>query len=66
MIGRCGNSGNSNAPHIHLHVQDARGFGAGTGQLMAFAHVDAQLSGSWFRGVTWPLTRGLSVRPREA
>jgi hypothetical protein len=27
MIGRVGNSGNSEAPHLHLHVQDASGSG---------------------------------------
>lgn len=66
LLGRCGNSGNSDAPHIHMHVQDDAAFGSGTGQLVEFADIDVQLSGRWFMGVTWPVTRGLFVRKHEA
>ena len=27
VVGRCGNSGNTSEPHLHLHVQDHPGFG---------------------------------------
>src|SRR3546814_15367827 len=30
-LGRCGNSGNTSEPHLHLHLQDAPVFGEGNG-----------------------------------
>lgn len=64
-LGRCGNSGHSTMPYVHLHVQDAAGFGDGTGQLAEFEGIDVDLSGRRFANVTWPLMRGLFVRPHE-
>lgn len=60
-IGRCGNSGNSDYPHIHLHVQDSAAPSAGTGQMPVFAPINVELSGKQFEGVSWPLIRGLFV-----
>jgi murein DD-endopeptidase MepM/ murein hydrolase activator NlpD len=28
VVGRCGNSGNTSEPHLHVHLQDQPGFGA--------------------------------------
>jgi murein DD-endopeptidase MepM/ murein hydrolase activator NlpD len=32
VIGLCGNSGNTSEPHLHFHIQDQPGFGAGAGK----------------------------------
>ncbi len=61
ILGKCGNSGNTTAPHIHLHVQDVETFGAGTGQNVEFSGIDVDMSGKEFRNVQWPLIRGLFV-----
>ena len=63
-IGRCGNSGNSDFPHIHLHIQDQPAFNSGQGQMSVFGNIDVELSGKSFQRVTWPLIRGLFVSPR--
>ncbi|MGA9451230.1 MAG: M23 family metallopeptidase [Verrucomicrobiia bacterium] len=60
-IGKCGNSGNSNAPHIHLHTQDTPAFNKGTGQNMVFGGINVELTGKIFENVDWPLIRGLFV-----
>ena len=60
-IGRCGNSGNSDFPHIHLHVQDR--LEGGIGQNPIFGPIDVELTGKVFSGVDWPLIRGLFVSP---
>jgi murein DD-endopeptidase MepM/ murein hydrolase activator NlpD len=60
-LGRCGNSGNSDHPHVHMHVQDQRMLGSGLGQMPVFANIKVELSGKAFERVTWPLTRGLFV-----
>ena len=60
-LGLCGNSGNSDFPHIHMHVQDAPALNTGRGQNPIFAHLDVDLSGKHFTDVTWPLIRGLFV-----
>jgi murein DD-endopeptidase MepM/ murein hydrolase activator NlpD len=60
-LGLCGNSGNSDFPHIHLHVQDTPDLNAGRGQNPIFAHIDVELTGKPFADVTWPLIRGLFV-----
>lgn len=65
-LGRCGNSGNSDAPHLHVHAQDTPVLGDGTGQPMTFAGLDLQLSGKAFANVTWPLIAGLFVSPHAA
>jgi hypothetical protein len=60
-IGSCGNSGNSDFPHIHMHVQDTATFNSGTGQNVEFANISVELSGKQFHNVTWPLIRGMFV-----
>ncbi|HUB86854.1 MAG TPA: M23 family metallopeptidase [Verrucomicrobiae bacterium] len=60
-IGRCGNSGNTTAPHIHLHTQDVLALNHGHGQNMVFHNLDVELTGLVFENVTWPLIRGLFV-----
>ena len=60
-LGRCGNSGNSDAPHIHMHIQDTPTLNQGNGQNMTFKGINAELSGTIFTNVDWPLIRGLFV-----
>jgi hypothetical protein len=60
-LGRCGNSGNSDCPHIHLHAQDAPTLNEGQGQNMIFKGINVELTGKRFEGVDWPLIRGLFV-----
>ena len=60
-LGRCGNSGNSDAPHIHMHLQDTPTLNQGNGQNMTFKGINAELSGKIFKNVDWPLIRGLFV-----
>jgi hypothetical protein len=60
-LGRCGNSGNSDFPHIHMHVQDTATLNVGTGQNVEFSGIAVELSGKQFRNVKWPLIRGLFV-----
>ena len=62
-LGRCGNSGNSDFPHIHVHVQDARTLNEGNGINPVFEHADVELTGKTFADVTWPMIRGLFVSP---
>lgn len=61
QLGRCGNSGNTDFPHIHLHVQDTPRLNVGRGQNPVFAAINVELTGKQFTGVTWPLIRGLFV-----
>lgn len=61
VLGKCGNSGNSDFPHIHMHVQDTAVLNAGNGQNPIFANIDVELTGKHFESVTWPLIRGLFV-----
>ena len=60
-LGKCGNSGNSDGPHIHLHVQNTPTFNRGEGQNLTFTNVNVELSGKQFEKVNWPLIRGLFV-----
>jgi murein DD-endopeptidase MepM/ murein hydrolase activator NlpD len=60
-VGLCGNSGNSDFPHIHMHVQDTPILNAGQGQNPTFTHIDVELTGKQFSDVSWPLIRGLFV-----
>lgn len=60
-LGLCGNSGNSAAPHIHMHVQDVPTLNQGNGQNVMFKGINVELSGKTFEGVDWPLIRGLFV-----
>jgi hypothetical protein len=61
FVGLCGNSGNSDQPHIHLHVQDTAEFNDGRGQNPEFGAINVELTGQQFMGVTWPMIRGLFV-----
>jgi hypothetical protein len=58
VLGRCGNSGNPDYPHIHLHVQDAL-TGEATGQNPIFSDMSVELTSKKFDNVTWPVIRGL-------
>ncbi|HEX7403115.1 MAG TPA: M23 family metallopeptidase, partial [Usitatibacter sp.] len=60
-LGKCGNSGNSDFPHIHMHVQDTPTFNAGTGQNIVFTGMNVEMTGKQFRKVDWPVIRGLFV-----
>jgi len=60
-LGLCGNSGNSDFPHVHLHIQDTPTFDEGSGQNPIFGPIDVELTGKRFEAVTWPLIRGLFV-----
>ncbi len=64
LLGRCGNSGNTDFPHVHMHVQDTPTFNTGLGHNIVFSGIDVELSGKSFTNVDWPLTRGLFVRNR--
>jgi hypothetical protein len=66
VLGSCGNSGNSDFPHIHLHVSDASRFDQGRGTNMVFGPIDVELSGKRFTNVEWPLTRGLFVANHQS
>ncbi|QJR37160.1 M23 family metallopeptidase [Gemmatimonas groenlandica] len=63
-IGRCGNSGNSDFPHIHLHATASPRFGEGMGINLVFGPMRAELSGKVFEEVEWPMLSGLWVRSR--
>ena len=60
-LGLCGNSGNTDFPHIHLHVQDTPEPNVGQGQNPVFGPINVELTRKQFTGVTWPLIRGLFV-----
>ena len=64
-MGKCGNSGNSDYPHIHMHVQDTATLNKGRGQNVVFRGINVWLSGKEFRNVEWPLIRGLFVEPNK-
>lgn len=60
-VGLCGNSGNSDFPHVHLHVQDTPELNAGRGLNPVFGPINVELTGRQFSQVVWPLIRGLFV-----
>jgi hypothetical protein len=64
-IGLCGNSGNSDFPHVHLHIQDTPTFNQGIGQNPVFGPIDVVLTGKRLEAVTWPLISGLFVSNTE-
>jgi murein DD-endopeptidase MepM/ murein hydrolase activator NlpD len=37
LLGRCGNSGRSDLPHVHYHVQTRAGYGEGDGLPVPFS-----------------------------
>lgn len=61
LLGLCGNSGNSDAPHVHLHLQDTPKLNDGIGQKPEFHDIKVELTGKIFRHADWPLIRGLFV-----
>jgi murein DD-endopeptidase MepM/ murein hydrolase activator NlpD len=60
-LGKCGNSGNTDLPHIHMHVQDTPTLNQGNGQNMIFKGINVELTGKMFENVDWPLITGLFV-----
>ena len=60
-LGKCGNSGNSDFPHIHMHVQNSADFTNGLGQNIIFSRINVELSGKKFDRVDWRLIRGLFI-----
>ena len=64
LLGKCGNSGNSDYPHIHLHVQDLPALNTGNGQNTVFSNMDVELNGKIFENVAWPIIRALFVTAR--
>ena len=65
VLGLCGNSGNTTAPHIHMHIQEAPTFNEGAGQNPIFHAIDVDLTGKHFAQVDWPVIRGLFVEQNE-
>ena len=61
LLGKCGNSGNTSGPHIHMHVQDQVKPYSGSGQNITFKGIFVLLSGKQFANVDWPLIKGLFV-----
>lgn len=66
LLGKCGNSGNTTSPHIHMHVQDQLKPSAGRGQNIIFEGMNVLLSHKQFMNVDWPLIRGLFVSHGKA
>ena len=66
LLSKCGNSGNTTSPHIHMHVQSSAKLYAGRGKNITFKGIDVLLSGKTFKRVNWPLIRGLFVSNSEA
>jgi len=60
-LGKCGNSGNSDYPHIHMHVQNTAAPDEGEGQNILFKNINVELTGKTFEKVHWPMIRGLFV-----
>ncbi|MGH7648867.1 MAG: M23 family metallopeptidase [Gemmatimonadaceae bacterium] len=61
VLALCGNSGNSDFPHVHLHASRSQVFGQGRGENLIFSSIDVELTGARFANVDWPLIRGLFV-----
>jgi hypothetical protein len=61
VLGKCGNSGHTYEPHIHMHMQDKPTFGEGTGQNLIFKSIDVELTRKEFMNVDWPLIMGIFV-----
>lgn len=64
IVGRVGNSGNSDFPHLHVHMQNTPILHQGEGRNLFFSGMDVELTGKLFEAVTWPLIRGLFVQAR--
>jgi hypothetical protein len=63
-LARCGNSGNSDFPHVHLHATQSPRFGEGRGENMTFTGIVLELSGKQVTEGEWPMIRGLFVANR--
>lgn len=61
LLGKCGNSGNTDGPHIHMHVQNQLKPYSGVGKNITFQKINVLLSGKQFEDVDWPLLQGLFV-----
>lgn len=61
VLGRCGNSGNTDFPHIHVHATHSAVFGQGVGINVTYGPMHVNLAGKDFADVEWPLLRGLWV-----
>ncbi|MDO6822856.1 M23 family metallopeptidase [Marinobacter sp. 1_MG-2023] len=64
VVGRVGNSGNSDFPHLHMHMQNSPTIHQGEGLNLVFGDMNVELTGKVFESVTWPLIRGLFVEAR--
>lgn len=60
-LGKCGNSGNSSGPHIHMHIQNSPKPYFGEGQNVMFRGIDVRQSGQLFDNVDWALLQGQFV-----
>ena len=61
VLGKCGNSGHSDYPHVHMDMKDVPVLNQGTGQNMIFKGINVELTGKQFENVDWPLICGLFV-----
>ena len=62
VIGRCGNSGHTTVPHIHLHAPASPRFQQGLGLNVTYGPIHVNLNGKEFDNVEWPMLTGLWVR----
>lgn len=62
VIGACGNSGNSDFPHIHVHATHSANLGEDVGLNLRYGPMNVDLAGDHFTSVFWPLLRGLWLR----
>jgi len=63
-LARCGNSGNTDFPHVHLHATQSPRSGEGRGENMTFTGIVLELSGKQVMEGEWPMIRGLFVANR--
>jgi hypothetical protein len=66
LVGKCGNSGNSDFPHLHMHVQTGSNINSGQGLIVTFSDINVVISGHEFKNVTWPLISGIFVEQNYA
>ncbi len=60
-LGVCGNSGNSSAPHVHIHVQDT-GVEHANGKAIVFHDIQVGVDGVWMQDPPFPLLRGMFIQ----
>jgi murein DD-endopeptidase MepM/ murein hydrolase activator NlpD len=63
VLGRLGNSGNTNAPHLHFHVSDAASFGESEGDPFVIDSFDVMGATTAERAVTEAAERDASPAP---